>query len=110
MTPSRPAQISTRRTVFRTGLLCSVFGLLFLTGCISRSGRGPASTHVELQPVRIPAQVIANFFFVESTQADGQTYRFMVDTGSSVTYVSAALADVLGELAKPTAAKLTVAA
>jgi len=45
--------------------------------------------------VRVPAQVIANFFFVESQQADGKVYRFMVDTGSSVTYVSAPLADAL---------------
>ena len=95
MTRSPPAQIPLRRTVRRVGLLSALLSLLFLTGCISRSGRGPASTHVELQPVRVPAKVIANFFFVESPQADGQTYRFMVDTGSSVTYVSAALADVL---------------
>src|SRR6218665_1528085 len=76
-------------------LLSSVTCLLLLSGCITRGGRGPASTHVEPQPVRVPAQVIANFFFVESTQADGKKYRFMVDTGSSVSYVSAPPADAL---------------
>src|SRR6478736_3098622 len=87
-------QTSVRKVAVLRCLQASVFCLL-ISGCISRTGRGPAATHVEPQPVRVPAQVIANFFFVESTQADGQTYRFMVDTGSSVTYVSAALADVL---------------
>ena len=53
------------------------------------------ATAVLPQPVRLPAQTIANFFFVESVQADGKNYRFLVDTGSSVTYVSSALADTL---------------
>jgi len=87
-------QTSVRKVAVLRCLLASVFCLL-ISGCISRTGRGPAATHVEPQPVRVPAQVIANFFFVETTQADGQTYRFMVDTGSSVSYVSAPLADAL---------------
>jgi len=87
-------QTSVRKVAVLRCLQASVFCLL-ISGCISRTGRGPAATHVEPQPVRVPAQVIANFFFVETTQADGQTYRFMVDTGSSVSYVSAPLADAL---------------
>lgn len=81
----------------RRRLVCLLLSALCLSlsGCLSRPGRGPAATHVEPQPVRLPAQIIANFFFVESKQADGQTYRFMVDTGSSVTYVSSAIADAL---------------
>jgi len=74
-------------------LLSSVICLL-ISGCVSSRGR-PAATRVEPQPVRVPAQLIANFLFVESAQADGKTYRFMVDTGSSVTYVSSALAGAL---------------
>ena len=75
-------------------LLSSVLCLL-ISGCISSRGRSPAATRVLPQPVRVPAQLIANFFFVESAQADGKTYRFMVDTGSSVTYVSSTLAGAL---------------
>ena len=91
---SHKSQRPDRRTVPVLCLLFSVLCLL-LTGCLTGRGRGPAATHVEPQPVRVPAQVIGNFFFVEAAQADGKTYRFMVDTGSSVTYVSASLADAL---------------
>jgi len=76
-------------------LLPFAFFLLLSSGCITGRGRAPAATRVEPQPVRVPAQLIANFFFVESAQADGKTYRFMVDTGSSVTYVSSTLAGAL---------------
>ncbi|HWA28729.1 MAG TPA: aspartyl protease family protein [Lacunisphaera sp.] len=68
---------------------------LLAAGCVSR--RGPASTYVEPQPVRVPAQILSHFFLVESKQADGRTYRFMIDTGSSVTLVSPSLADALKE-------------
>jgi len=68
---------------------------LLISGCVTSRGRAPAATRVLPQPVRVPAQLIANFFFVESAQADGKTYRFMVDTGSSVTYVSSSLAGAL---------------
>jgi hypothetical protein len=75
-------------------LLTSAFILLFASGCLSR-GRAPASTRIVPQPVRLPARLISNFFLVESRQTDGKTYRFMVDTGSSVTLVSPAVADSL---------------
>ena len=73
-------------------LVAALCGLL--SGCISR-GRAPATTRVEPQPVRLPARILSNFFLVEARQDDGQTYRFMVDTGSSVTLVSPALGDAL---------------
>ncbi|HEY8996215.1 MAG TPA: aspartyl protease family protein [Lacunisphaera sp.] len=82
----------------RPAALLLAAGLLVLaglSGCVSGRGRAPAATRIDPQPVRVPAQIVANFFFVESTQADGQTYRFMVDTGSSVTYVSSPLANAL---------------
>lgn len=94
MTSDFRFQTPARKIAALRCLLISVLCLL-ISGCLSRSGRSPASTHIEPQPVRVPAQVIANFFFVESVQADGKTYRFMVDTGSSVSYVSAPLADAL---------------
>ena len=94
MIPTRKFPLPARTTAVLRCLLSAVLCLL-ISGCITGRGRSPAATHVEPQPVRVPAQVIANFFFVESTQADGKTYRFMVDTGSSVSYVSAPLADAL---------------
>jgi hypothetical protein len=50
---------------------------------------------VEPQPVRIPARILSNFFLIEAAQTDGKTYRFMIDTGSSVTLVSPATAAAL---------------
>lgn len=75
-------------------LLASVFSLLY-SGCITRGGRAPATTRVEPQPVRLPARILSNFFLVEARQDDDKTYRFMIDTGSSVTLVSPALGEVL---------------
>jgi hypothetical protein len=83
------------RVLRQAAVALCVGGCILVSGCVSGRNRSPASTRVVPQPVRVPAQVIANFFFVESTQADGQTYRFMVDTGSSVTYVSSPLANAL---------------
>jgi hypothetical protein len=69
--------------------------LLLTTGCVSRAGRSPGLTHVEPQPVRVPARILSNFFLIEAAQTGGKTYRFMVDTGSSVTLVSPAAAAAL---------------
>lgn len=89
--PTPPAWSRSGRSF---SLLLSILCLL-AAGCVSR--RGPASTYVEPQPVRVPAQILSHFFLVESKQADGRTYRFMIDTGSSVTLVSPSLADALKE-------------
>lgn len=70
-----------------------------ITGCVTSPGRAPAVTHIRPQPVRLPAQILSHFFLVESPQADGETYRFMIDTGSSVTLVSPALAAALKQKA-----------
>jgi hypothetical protein len=96
MSSKLKSQISDWPAIARLSLSVLFSVLCLLTaGCISGRGRAPAATRIEPQPVRVPAQIIANFFFVESTQADGNTYRFMVDTGSSVTYVSSPLASAL---------------
>lgn len=68
---------------------------LFFSGCVTRGDRAPATTRVVPQPVRLPARILSNFFLVEAKQDDGKTYRFMIDTGSSVTLVSPALGEVL---------------
>jgi len=72
---------------------------VLLGGCVS-GHRGPATTHVTPQPVRLPARLISNFFLVESRQVDGKTYRFMIDTGSSVTLVSPTVAESLKQKEK----------
>ncbi len=70
-----------------SSVLCSL-----ITGCVTSPGRAPATTRIEPQPVRVPAKILSHFFLVESPQVDGKTYRFLIDTGSSVTLVSPAVA------------------
>jgi hypothetical protein len=84
-----------RNTAARLCCLLAAVLCLLATGCVSRGGRAPATTRVEPQPVRLPARILSNFFLVEARQDDGKTYRFMIDTGSSVTLVSPALGDAL---------------
>jgi len=75
--------------------MVSVLLAFGLTGCVTGRNRAPASTHVEPQPVRVPARILSNFFLVEAKQADGKSYRFLIDTGSSVTLVSPSTASAL---------------
>ncbi len=89
-------------------LLSTVACLLILTGCVTRGGRSPGETHVEPQPVRIPARILSNFFLIEAPQTDGKTYRFMVDTGSSVTLVSPTTASALKQKERRKAPPRTV--
>ena len=89
------AQIPSPSTALRLvlGLLCAI-GALLISGCVS-GGRSPATTHLSPEPVKLPARLLSNFFLVESRQADGKTYRFMIDTGSSVTLVSPAFGEAV---------------
>ena len=66
-------------------LLSAVLGLL-ISGCATSPLRPP------VRPAQLPARIISNFFVVESRWEDGNTYRFLIDTGSTVTYVSPDLA------------------
>jgi len=90
-------EISNRSARWRTRLclLSAVVCLLFGTGCSSVSRRAPGRTVVEVQATTLPARIISNFFVVESRQDDGQVYRFLLDTGSTVSYVTPALAKAL---------------
>ncbi len=72
-------------------LLFSLVCLLFSTGCILPGRRSPGRTVLETRTV-LPARIISNFFVVESKLADGRTYRFIIDTGSTATLVSPDLA------------------
>ena len=50
---------------------------------------------VEVQATTLPARIISNFFVIESRQDNGQVYRFLLDTGSTVSYVTPGLAKTL---------------
>jgi hypothetical protein len=76
----------------RLCLLSSVICLLFATGCTSRPRQAPGRTVVEVKATSLPARIISNFFLIESRWDDGRTYRFLIDTGSTVSYVSPELA------------------
>lgn len=76
----------------RVRLLLSVVCLLILAGCSSVSRRAPGRTVVDVAATTLPARVLSNFFLVESRWEDGRTYRFLIDTGSTVSYVSPDLA------------------
>ncbi|MBI2814931.1 MAG: aspartyl protease family protein [Opitutae bacterium] len=89
-------------------LLTAVICLLFSAGCSSISRRAPGRTVMEVQATTLPARVISNFFVVESRWDDGRTYRFIVDTGSSTSYVSADLARRFAEKEKKGAPPRTV--
>lgn len=93
MIAARQVRIPAGRTLL--ACLLSSVACLLITGCLSRPGRSPGETHVEPQPVRLPARILSNFFLIEAAQTDGKTYRFMIDTGSSVTLVSPAAAAAL---------------
>lgn len=87
----RPPYARRVRQVARWSLF-ALAGLLF-TGCTIFTQRpGPAVTTQGPRTTILPARIISNFFLVETKQADGKSYRFMIDTGSSTTLVSPALA------------------
>jgi hypothetical protein len=80
------------RQLFQLCLLSSVVCLLFGTGCTTGSRRAPGRTVVEVRPTVLPARLISNFFVVEANLDGGAPYRFLVDTGSTVSYVTPKLA------------------
>ena len=72
--------------------LCFLALCFLFTGCVSSSPRSPARTVVQSTTAVLPARIISNFFVVESKWADGKTYRFLIDTGSTATLVTPDLA------------------
>ncbi len=101
MIPDSRSLLPSRRTVpdrqGATGnlpaawLLLSLLTLLF-SGCVSTARRAQGPTIILTQPAVLPARLISNFFVVETKWADGQTYRFLIDTGSTATLVTPDLA------------------
>ena len=89
--PANPRRVA----LAAVGSLLALACLLF-SGCASVGQRpGPAVTTQGPRVSVLSARVVSNFFLVEAKQADGKTYRFMIDTGSSATLVSPALASAL---------------
>ena len=77
-------------------LFMCLAALLCSTGCVSTGGtRSPGRTTVQPKAATLQARILSNFFLVEAKQADGHTYRFLIDTGSRATLVSSALAKSL---------------
>ena len=69
--------------------------LLLLAGCASipfrREPTPPGRTTLATPLVQLPAQILGNLFVVETKWDKFGPYRFVVDTGSSVTLMSPAL-------------------
>ncbi|MDB6114203.1 MAG: hypothetical protein JWQ83_1349 [Lacunisphaera sp.] len=89
------------RPSFPVRFLCAIpatlaASLLFLAGCSSLPSHSPGRTVVEPKRTVLPAQIISNFFVVESKWDDGKSYRFLIDTGSTATLVSPDLAKRFG--------------
>ena len=60
--------------------------LLFLAGCTTAPSHSPGSTFLGPQQTVLPARIISNFFVIESKWDDGKTYRFLIDTGSTISW------------------------
>ena len=74
--------------------------VLLSSGCTSLGNRPPPRPAPEIKATTVPARIVSNFFLVDAPQADGRTYRLLIDTGSSATLVSPALAQALGQKLK----------
>ncbi len=75
--------------VRRLALLAAAAAALLLAGCTTRPAPAPTG------PVELPARVMGDLFLVEARQADGVARLFVVDTGSSTSFVTAETARAL---------------
>ena len=87
-----------------------VLALLFLAGCTSipfrREPTPPGRTTLSSPLVQLPAQLLGNLFVVEAKWDKFGPYRFVVDTGSSVTLMSPTLVKRYGEEVRPADARV----
>ncbi len=96
MNPGRRLLIRLWRRTMVSGLL-SVALCLLLAGCVTSPRRSPGRTVVEAKTAILPARIISNFFVAEAKWADGKTYHFLIDTGSTATLVTPDLAKRFGQ-------------
>jgi hypothetical protein len=68
-------------------LVVMAVSALFIAGC-STPFRAPNRALIDPRGTVMPAILTSNFFVIETKLADQRTYRFLIDTGSSVTLVS----------------------
>lgn len=66
----------------------ALLALLLLSGCRSPDGPKPGRTKLSSRLIDVPIQVIGNLVVVETSWDRHGPWRFLVDTGSSVTLVS----------------------
>jgi hypothetical protein len=87
-----------------------VLALLVLAGCTSipfrREPTPPGRTTLSSPLVQLPAQLLGNLFVVEAKWDKFGPYRFVVDTGSSVTLMSPTLVKRYGEEVRPADARV----
>jgi hypothetical protein len=96
-----PAEAARRHSPVFPVLAWALLLALVLSGCSSvsrlyRRESRPGRTKLESRLVVIPAQIIGNHFIVETRWDKHGPWRFLVDTGSSVTLVSPGFASRYG--------------
>ncbi len=69
-------------------IFSSFLALLLASGCVATRDLKPGRTTLPKKPVTLPAQIIGNQFIIEVRWDKHGPWRFLVDTGSSVTLVS----------------------
>lgn len=92
--PGKKANGSGRHSPLR--LLATALCLLALTGCsvipFRREPPRPGRTTLKSPLIDLPAHNVGNFLLLETKWDRSGPYRFLIDTGSSVTLVTPALA------------------
>src|SRR6476659_8531196 len=77
-------------------LLLIACGALFASGCawlpFHREAPRPGRTTLESPLLILPAQMLGNYLVIEAKWDRSGPYRFLIDTGSSVTLITPELA------------------
>lgn len=82
-----------RRCRVLGGLALGLLLAFGLGACASRGGPKPGRTLLESRLIEVPAELIGNLLVVELSWDRHGPWRFLIDTGSSVTLVDPAFAD-----------------
>ncbi|MEO5960648.1 MAG: aspartyl protease family protein [Opitutaceae bacterium] len=92
----KPEARQPKRSRVLIRLLSSILCLQLFAGCsllsFRRTPPRPGRTTLASPLIELPAQTIGNFLLIEAKWDRYGPYRFLIDTGSSVTLVSPALA------------------
>lgn len=76
-------------------LLAAGFALLSLNGCATTATLRFDRDRLEPGQIALPGRIVSNLLIVEGTVGGAGPYRFLIDTGSSVTLVSDRIAEGL---------------